>query len=239
MTDETIQALLNQLNTGNGDAQIFIRKLSDSVDIARVFVEIPKPNDRINGSPMKVFSIYFIKANNEKYVGAVIDFNETNLQWYVDPKHRKQGYLTIALKFSILPYILDIREHQNITIENDNMGQSESVAFNVGFKKIENDEHGRAQYQFVPDFYEKLPELNEWNISITENRIRDIKQELHYYARKLAILYNETQMGFGENLHSRGYFLKFKNIIANIEGLGYRMESINRDMSEEKKKQIP
>jgi len=32
---------------------------------------------------------------------------DSDLHWYVEPEHRKQGYLTNAMKESILPYLFD------------------------------------------------------------------------------------------------------------------------------------
>ena len=115
MTEKEIRKYIDRLNNGKSKESIFIRPLSDTVVISKVWSEQPKPTDSIIGN-FSSYRFFFIKDNFGKYVGAILDMY-SDLHWYISPKHRKKGHLTKALIETVLPYIFyDEREKQRITI---------------------------------------------------------------------------------------------------------------------------
>jgi hypothetical protein len=130
MTEKEIRKYIDRLNKGKASESIFTRQISKNVDVAKVWTEHSKMTDDII-APFKSERFFFIKNDSGKYIGAVLDMDLCqDLHWYIVPKSRKQGYLTTALKESILPYLFyDDRERQRITIEkNENYFEVPSYA---------------------------------------------------------------------------------------------------------------
>jgi hypothetical protein len=114
MTNKEISKYINRLNLKKGSETIFCREISDNVIIAKVWPKQPKLSDSINGN-FSSYNFFFIRNDFGKYIGAVLDMY-SDLHWFISPKFRKQGFLTNAMKQSILPYIFYNREKQQITI---------------------------------------------------------------------------------------------------------------------------
>lgn len=64
-----------------------------------------------------------------------------DLHWIILPEHRKNGYLTNALKEAIIPYLFSVVEREELKISineleisNKNYEASMRTALNVGFK---------------------------------------------------------------------------------------------------------
>ncbi len=111
MTESEIRKYIDRLNNGKASESIFTRPISKTVEVAKVWPEQPKMIDSIIGNFCS-YRFFFIKNESDKYIGAVLDMYQ-DLHWYIIPKSRKQGYLTTALKESILPYLFyDEREVQ-------------------------------------------------------------------------------------------------------------------------------
>jgi hypothetical protein len=137
MTEEEIKKYIDQLNNESHNESIFIRPISSLVDIAKVWPKQPELCESMN-IDIPSYDFFFIKNKSSKYVGAVLDMNR-DLHWFILKKHRKNGYLTNALKESILPYIFyKDREEQRITIDKnigkENYLDSKKVAIKLGFK---------------------------------------------------------------------------------------------------------
>ena len=113
--------------------------LSSNVDY---FVETIQYKDYFENS-----KFYFIKNAKNKYVGIVQD-GGNDLHWYILPHHRGNGYLTNALRETILPHLLIDKVSQCITINEGHISKkmadaSEKVALSVGFKKIWDKDHSK------------------------------------------------------------------------------------------------
>ncbi len=115
MTEREIRKYIDLLNDGKAGESIFTRQISKTVEVAKVWPDQPKMTDKIIGN-FGSYRFFFIKNEFNEYVGAVLDMYQ-DLHWYIVPKCRKHGYLTTALRESILPYLFyDERESQRITI---------------------------------------------------------------------------------------------------------------------------
>lgn len=135
MGHEELHEYIDQLNGGVRKRTIDTWQISLRVDVAKVWPDKP------NGSGIRLFCVvFFIKNDEGEYIGAVLDMT-CDLQWYIVKEHRGRGYLTVALRETILPFIFSDsrkykRDTQEITIDGDSYEASKRVAESVGFKQI-------------------------------------------------------------------------------------------------------
>lgn len=198
MTDKTLKKLIDKLNNGNTGGLIHLRPFSENVDYGRVWLNAPKKTDRIV-HPDGPFSFYFIKNEDGRYVATVLDMS-TDLHWFVDRKFRKRGYLTNAMKMTILPHLLQSRERQRITIDESQIGKqnylsSKGVALKLGFEQAENEWEFFLQADRIDcDIHicgeNRLPQ---------QERMEQLKKEINYLGRSLWIIQTEIEMGLGES----------------------------------------
>lgn len=147
MKYKTIQKYIDRLNNGKGQKSIFISEISKNVSYGNVFVK------RSNPALSSKHEFYFIKNNNNKYVGAVLN-SGTELQWYISPMHRRKGHLTKSLKDSILPHILIKKVSINANIFDDTLSSfksSSKVAIQCGFKLVKT-ENRMSYYTLFREF---------------------------------------------------------------------------------------
>lgn len=89
---------------------------------------------------------FLIKNGAGKYVGIVHDMGDNDLHWYITKVNRKKGYLTNALKNTILPFLAKERNYQKISISKFETGayynDCKNIALNLGFKYNGKDEGG-------------------------------------------------------------------------------------------------
>ena len=93
MTASQLQLFVNKLNKGTYHKTIFKHQISKEVDFAKVW----QSQNTIEVQP---FNFFFFK-NDTEYVGAVL-LMCNDLHWFVTPKQRGKGYLTNALRNTIL-----------------------------------------------------------------------------------------------------------------------------------------
>lgn len=138
MKEVSIKLLIDELNSKSFEGVIYKHQLSNNVDFAQFWgAESPDLNP----------SNCFLIKHNEIYVGAVI-YMVNDLHWYVNNEYRGNGYLTIAAKNTILPYLfedLEKKEHR-ISINKDEIGdnnfvKSRSVALSIGFSQLNDVEY--------------------------------------------------------------------------------------------------
>lgn len=194
MTEREIRKYIDQLNNEKSNESIFTRQISENVDVAKVWTEQPKMTDSIVGN-FGSYRFFFIKDEENKYVGAVLDMCQ-DLHWYIVPKSRKKGYLTTSLKEAILPYLFyDERENQRITIEKnsvENYLNSKSVALKLGFKAINEDE---TKFELKKsEFNWENENLKERNSEIVSERFETLRKRAFYAYKILYKISDELLM---------------------------------------------
>ena len=114
MTDETLSSFIDRANGLPGPQIVFTRPLLANVHQARAWRAAPTPTDEV--SPIdKGYWLYLVQNPAQQFVAAVLDMGE-DLHWLVQSPFRGQGHLTQALASVILPYLLQEREQQRITV---------------------------------------------------------------------------------------------------------------------------
>ena len=196
MRDKEIRKYIDKLNNGKAGESIFVRQISKAVVVAKVWTEQPKMTDSIIGN-FGSYRFFFIKDDLDKYVGAVLDMYQ-DLHWYIIPEKRKQGYLTTALKESILPYLFyDEREIQRITINKNAIGEknyinSKNVALKLGFIAINETE---TEFELKQsDFNFDNENIDEINSDINTERFETLRKRAFYAYKTLYKISDELLM---------------------------------------------
>jgi hypothetical protein len=201
MTNSEISKYLKKLNNGTGKETIFTRPLSNNVCIGKVWTKVPKPTYNIVGNSAP-YNFFFIKSDNGKYIGAVLDMY-SDLHWFITPLFRKKGYLSKALKSVILPYLFYEREEQKISIDVYQIGErnysnSKRVAELLGFKKVESERQEEIYVLSKTDFDWSQESFEEENSKIGRERIDVLRKRASYAANLLWMIQNELEMKYGE-----------------------------------------
>ena len=201
MKDKTLAEYIRKMNNGGDKELIFINPLSIAVDYAKVWWNKPKPTDKIV-FPDGPYCMYFIKNELDKYVAVVLDMGN-DLHAYVITEYRKMGYLTKALRNSILPHIFEEKEEQRITITKDSIGEnnfeaSQKVALSLGFIPQNNNEYllSSEEYMFPPE------ESVKRSFSVTKERMEVLKRRMNYIAKSLWTIQSEVEMCFNDSLYA-------------------------------------
>ena len=224
MTANQLQSFINKLNQGTYHKTIFKHQISREVDYAKLWwstrsTEV-EPDD------------YFFIKNKDEYVGAIF-YKRADLHWYMAPKHRGKGYLTNALKNSILPFIFDEfgKSEQRITITEseigkDNYKSSSGVALNVGFKKLDDinfvlkDSDVTILYDDADRVYDGLDSLE----------ITAMKKELKTIAKRLHQINTQLENAFGEEVNN--YLnTSLKDMSDNIAHGNFFIQAMNEDFN--------
>lgn len=220
-------SLVNQLNRNPNSKNIIRHSISDSVDLAHIWI-----NDTFNEHRPKTF---FLIKNEVEFVGIVFDM-VTDLHWTIKPKHRKKGYLTKALKEVILPYIfLNLeRDEQIISIDESEIGKknyinSSNLATTVGFEKIDP----KKFVLKLEDFDNSHNNLKFQYEGLSKNEIKNLKIEIQNVAMKAYRLNSKIEMAFGKEVDCykspslsdiSNFIAAFKMVIEDIE-IDYSMEN--------------
>lgn len=223
MTEKQIKKYIDCLNNEKVQESIFIRPISKTIVIGKVWSELPKENDSISNFSSDRF--FFIKNNLGVYVSAVLDMN-SDLHWYVIPEERKKGLLTKALKETILPYIFYEREEQRITIKLEigekNYANSKSVALKLGFNSM-NEE----QTEFLlkkSEFDWSFENLNEQNSRIGNERIQVLRKRINYASQILRKVSDELLMAYENDNQLLELSKEVKSHTRKIEDLIWEYE---------------
>lgn len=190
MTNISLQSLIENLNKNDESESLIYRKsLSTTVDLAKVWVNRPKPTDSITSSDGPD-TFYFIKNNENSYVAAVYDMVK-DLHWFVLPEHRGKGHLTNAMKNTILLHLFLNREEQRITIDAD-FNASEKVALNLGFSKSADNEYFLSKKEYTTNNMDSPK-----GVGFSEERIKELKKQINYLGRSLWAIQTEIEMKLG------------------------------------------
>lgn len=114
MTEDDLIDHIRRYNEDDWDRPFCSFAITDKVILASIWDEYPtgKWGDE------RGHSFYFVLDKSE-CVAIVSDMGPSNLHWYVLEKYRKRGFLTTALKNTILPHLLsDWREEQWASYES-------------------------------------------------------------------------------------------------------------------------
>lgn len=221
MTNREIKKYIDRLNNGKSGESIFIRPISENVDVAKVWSEQPKITDEIVGN-FGSHRFFFIKNEQSKYVGAVLDMNR-DLHWFIVANSRKKGYLTNALKESILPYLFNKeRGNQRLTIEKSLIGEqnylnSRRVADKLGFKAINQD---KTEFDLKQSEFDWENEnLNEKNTEIKPQRFEELRKRAFYAFKTLSKISDELLMTIDDDKELKEVTDEVKNYTWKIEDL--------------------
>lgn len=134
MTDETIAQIIKAQNKPNPKFFIATQPIGSDVHFGKVWINLDF-KETGNHEPK---NFYFIGNGKGKFVGAVYDI-VGDLHWYMEPASRKKGYLGRALSNAILPHLARSRSKQEISIDEENIGEenyhdSLNVAKGAGFR---------------------------------------------------------------------------------------------------------
>ncbi len=201
MTYRQLNKILKNLNLNKTDEYIFRRPLNDKIDFAYVWTENVNPITKEKSwYPPEPF--YFIKNSEDVYVACVSDLTN-DLHWYVLPKYRGKGFLTSALKSTILPHIFqDNREEQRITIDEFKIGSknysaSLKVAKNVGF--IEKSNFSDITELFLKSIhYNDVDYIDGKNTKTDFDRINILKRRADNSIDELLKIQSELEIRFGK-----------------------------------------
>jgi hypothetical protein len=176
------------------------------------------------------YRFFFVKNETKRYVAAVLDMYH-DLHWYVVPEYRKNGYLTTALRESILPYLFyDEREVQRITIEKDSIGEknylnSKKVALKLGFKAINNSE---SEFELKQsDFNWEYENLDEINSALSAERFETLRKRAFYAYKTLYKISDELLMTIDDDKELKEIANEVKKYTWKIEDLEWENKKTN------------
>lgn len=157
---------------------------------------------------------FFIRNEREQFIGVVEDRGQKDLHWYITKDSRKKGYLTRALKETIIPYIFyDVkRDSQIITIRKTiNYNNSKKVALNLGFRPLYGQE---IMFELKKiDFDWSSERLEEKDLHIDNEKARGVREKMLNLSYELHKISSELAMAYGSEEHFVDDLFKISNKI--------------------------
>lgn len=203
MTDNFIKDLIGKLNKNKASESIFLRPLTCNVDFAIVW---HSAKDAFS-SRIKLFGpdkFYFIKNDDGIYVAAVND-GGGDLHWIVLPKYRGFGYLTTALKKTILPHIFhsNKKTEQRITVNRNIIGDknylaSTNVAKSLGFIEQQNNSD-KTELTISRDLFNGISVKAIDPIAMSDERIKLLKDRASEISKMLYKIESELEINFEQS----------------------------------------
>lgn len=219
MTNESLQSLLSRLNNNDKTSGLIcLRPLNTNVDFAKIWIDEPKPTDSVTNSDGPD-NFYLVKNNENIFVAIVFDMKR-DLHWFVLPDYRGMGYLTEAMKHSIIPHLFFSREEQRITIKENEIGKdnckaSEKVALILGFTAYKDGEYLLSNKQYTIEDHN----LGE-NTQLSYDRIDELKKHINYLGRSLWAIQTEIEMKFGNTDYSE----ELEELVGQIRSHTWKLE---------------
>lgn len=218
MTYKQLNKFIRDLNLNKANEYVFLRPLTTTVDFAIVWDYTINPLTKIKSLFMPL-PFYFIKNAENIYVAAVSDMC-SDLHWLVLPKFRGNGYLTNALKETILPYLFqEKRGEQRITIDLNAIGiknynASLKVAKSLGFIESKN-VNGKTEMTLSESVFSGVGFIKGQNSEIQEGRVKILKDRAREISKELLKIQSELEMKLGikEDLN------EIKEIAKMVEGI--------------------
>lgn len=200
ITEKDIKKLLVDLNKKKAGGYIITRPLSDIVQYAKVWQDIP--NQETGKLPLDETptTYYLIHGKEGKYMAAVLLY-DNDLKWFMLPEYRKSSLLVNTLRETILPHILQHKPLQRMTLHQpeysvQEFGWIKKTALAAGFK-ITKEENGNLRLTVTADIFQKREYISGVNTSVPETRIIEIKNELSLMIQKLTIFETELKLKVG------------------------------------------
>lgn len=219
MTNKALQSLLERLNQNETSSSlIYLRPLNANVYFAKIWIDKPQLTDSVTNSDGPS-NFYLVKNNENIFVAIVFDM-QRDLHWFVLPDYRGLGYLTTAMKDSIIPHLFLNRDEQRITIKEDEIGKdnfraSEKVAINLGFKAFEDGEY------FLSGSPHTIINYNEGvDTQFTSERISELQKQINYLGRSLWAIQTEVEMNCGNTVYSD----ELKELVNQIRNHTWKLE---------------
>lgn len=220
MTNKALQSLLERLNRNDTSSSlIYLRSLSSTVFFAKIWIKKPKLNDSVTNADGPS-NFYLVKNNENIFVAIVFDM-QRDLHWFVLPDYRGMGYLTTALRNSIIPHLFLSRDEQRITIRENEIGKenfiaSKKVAISLGFTAFEDGEY------LLSSSPNTIIHYNEGvDTQFTLQRISELKKQINYLGRSLWAIQTEVEM----NLGNTDYSDELKDLVDQIRSHTSKLES--------------
>lgn len=212
MDNQTLINILDNMNQGKACDVIFTRRIFDHVHVAKSWYNIDT-NSRASNITA---SDFFLIQQNNVFVACIEDRGPKDLHWLVHPDHRGKGYLTIALKDYILPYLfywLD-REEQHISFNSD---KSKAVATRCGFNEIQGSIMSITKNEVVPlpEDFEPIDDINPYD----HDRVKELQTKLFKAYYDIRMIRDEIDIRYSD-VKSFDDALKYQNMLfAQLEDL--------------------
>ncbi len=142
MTDESIQLVLDRVNSG-AHTDIIIRQIGKRVWWGYAWGETDNGYEGEGRIQEKGYEFYFVQAKDRRFAAAVFRMGANEMHWYVDPEYRGKGILVEPLRKIILPFIFKLHfdeAEQEARIEAGRFAKfSAKLARKVGFRCVSTD----------------------------------------------------------------------------------------------------
>jgi hypothetical protein len=185
MTHEGIEKLIDALNAGELRGRIFLSKLSERVDFARVWPKDPQGNIAGEGSDQ----FYFIKNAAGSYIGAVLDMGN-DLHAVIKKEHRGQGDLSAAMNEVIFPKLFqDGRAIQAATFNEAKVAEYFVKRFGFKMTGAHAAEKDLSIYSNVPKIEQKGFPLSYEDVRAMELNIQRATLYLKMVKERLKTAY--------------------------------------------------
>lgn len=201
MTNESILALVDDVNSGTALGRIFLRPLTDEVDFAWVWEGEPKGTSSDEGS----YCFYFVRDAIGRCIGAVEDLGG-DIHAVMKKEHLRRGVMSRTLRVVILPHIFS----RGRTVQHTQFFSPEgrALALKLGFRMTGPDraELGADQVDAWTHPAIRLESLTAVRAEAVRGRIRAAAQCLREAQARLkdrvtASVYDE--LGFGAHYIDR------------------------------------
>lgn len=158
MGDDTIKALLKNLNKGNSRNLIFKNSIGENVEYAKVWIW------QRGEYTYKSQDFFLIKNGHGKYVSAIYGMN--NFHWFTLHEERGKNHLSNALRNYVIPFLWapnrqEIHEPFEISINRGigprNFESSLGLAKSIGFKVDDENDFKIELLLSYDDFFMVLP----------------------------------------------------------------------------------
>ncbi|PKL80298.1 MAG: hypothetical protein CVV25_04665 [Ignavibacteriae bacterium HGW-Ignavibacteriae-4] len=219
MTNIILKEYIDVLNSNEIVDSIYRRQISSNVEIAKDWRKKFSITDKIIVDKFS-YKYFFIKDENGRYIGIVMDMG-FDLYWYVLKEFRNKGYMSKALKESIIPYFFNKENRSSLTISIDRIHlkkecykSSKNMALNLGFKLIKGN---RKYFELMKsDFNFDNNKLSEQNSMVSNKRLNELREEVFYAHKILSKVSDELLMAYGDDsalAEISEYVKEYKDII--------------------------
>ena len=220
MTDKTLKNYIKLLNTDSLVEHTIITKLSHNVYFSRVWHKIP--TDQSGHTLTGPYLFYFIK-NQEQFIATVLDMT-VDLHWYVLPNYRGKGYLSAALRVTILPHIFQSRSEVFITINKNiltktNIRASQNLANALNFKILGSPSAGIDEYRLTKS-RAALKKIKEYKEPLSESRVLFLKEALQNISKEVEIIKIELELSLTNN----------KSLSRQLNTIGENLKSTSHNL---------